>query len=573
MMFPHVHLVPKERDANLRFRSELLKFANGGPKEKATILSMCAEDCLFYINAFCWTYDPRLKVSTIPFLTYPFQDDAISKVIESIETGEDILFAKSRDMGASWLILTVFQHRWRFIHGQSFLCVSRNEDYVDKAGNPKSLFWKFDFLHKNMPGWLLPNMTRTRLRLSNDDNGSSIDGESTTGDVARGDRRTAIMLDEFAAFEATDGYRALSATRDATKCRIFNSTPNGSANAFYDLAQKPDIKQVRMHWSQHPVKAAGMYTEGSKARSPWYDKECLRCANSTEIAQELDIDFAGSDYLFFDASMIDRLVAKAAPPIVRGDLIFDPMTLEPKEFVAAGNGRLKLWVMPTLGFELPKDRNYAIGVDIATGTGSSNSAISIGDCLTGEKVAEYVDPKIRPDELGRLAVALGRWFKGMGREAYMIWEAPGPGRNFGDVVMKLGYRNVYFRKNELAINSKSGTIPGWWPTKDEKRALYGEYRRALNEGEFVNRSVEALRECKEIVYTDGGWVVHGRSMATPDPSGARENHGDRPTADALCWKGMRGKGQHKVVDTGMQVGTLAWRRLQFQQRKLKHAEW
>lgn len=570
----HAHLVPKELDANLAFRKELIAFGNQGAKEKSALLAMCAEDVLFYVNAFCWTYDPRLKVSTIPFITYPFQDEAILEVNDAIDKGNDLLFAKSRDMGASWLILTAFQHRWRFVHGQSFLCVSRNEDYVDKAGNPKSLFWKFDFLHKNMPGWMLPNMTRTRLRLSNDDNGSSIDGESTTGDVARGDRRTAIMLDEFAAFEATDGYRALSATRDATRCRIFNSTPAGSSNAFYDLAQKPEIKQIRMHWSRHPVKATGLYTDAhGKARSPWYDKECLRCANATEIAQELDIDFAGSDYLFFDAPMIDRLVAQCAPAMTRGDLIFDPQTLEPKEFVESGNGRLKLWIRPTLGLKLPDDRTYAMGVDIATGTGSSNSAITIGDCMTGEKVAMFVSPKIRPDELGRLAVALGRWFRGMQKEAYMIWEAPGPGRNFGDVVMNSGYRNVYFRKNELALNAKSGNIPGWWPTKDEKRSLYGEYRRALNEGEFLNRCADSLRECKEIVYTDGGWVVHGRSLATPDPSGARENHGDRPTADALCWKGMRGKGQHKVVDPGMSVGTLAWRRLQAQQRKLKNTEW
>lgn len=573
-MSRHVHLVPKEMEANLAFRRELIAFGNKGAREKSALLAMCAEDVLFYVNAFCWTYDPRLKVSTVPFITYPYQDESILKVNESIATGEDLLIAKSRDMGASWLILTAFQHRWRFMHGQSFLVVSRNEDYVDKAGNPKSLFWKFDFLHKNMPGWMLPNLTRTRLRLSNDDNGSSIDGESTTGDVARGDRRTAIMLDEFAAFESNDGYRALSATRDATRCRIFNSTPNGSANAFYDLAQKPDIKQIRMHWSQHPVKADGLYTDAhGKARSPWYDKECLRCANATEIAQELDIDFAGSDYLFFDAGMIDRLVAACTPAMVRGELTFDPQTLEPVDFVESGNGRLKLWMRPALGMRLPDDRNYAMGIDIATGTGSSNSAISIGDCLTGEKVAEYVNPKIRPDELGRLAVALGKWFKGMGREAYMVWEAPGPGRNFGDVVIKSGYRNVYYRKNELVVNAKAGTVPGWWPTKDEKRSLYGEYRRALNEGEFMNRSAESLRECKEIVYTDGGWVIHGRSLATPDPSGARENHGDRPTADALCWKGMRGKGQQKVVADATQVGTLAWRRLQAQQRKLKHAEW
>ena len=553
----------------------MIALGNAGTREKNTILSMCSQDILFYLNAFAWTYDPRLKTPTIPFITYPYQDDSILKICDSVQNGADILIGKSRDMGASWLILCAFQHMWRFRHGQSFLVVSRNEDYVDKAGNPKSLFWKFDFLHKNMPGWMLPNMTRTRLRLSNDDNLSTIDGESTTGDVARGDRRTAIMLDEFAAFDAQDGYRALSATRDATRCRIFNSTPAGNANAFYDLSQKQDMQQIRMHWSQHPVKAAGLYRDANgKARSPWYDAECRRCANATEIAQELDIDFAGSDYLFFDNEMIERLIGScASPPLMRGELDFDAQSLAPTGFTESGNGKLKMWIRPMVGFKLPDDRQYAIGVDIATGTGSSNSAISIVDCLTGEKVAELVTPKLRPDELGRYAVALGRWFKGSQNEAFMIWEAPGPGRNFGDVVMSAGYRNVYFRKNEVAVNAKSSNIPGWWPTKEEKRALYGEYRRALNEGEFLNHSVDALRECKEIVYTDNGWVVHGRSLATPDPSGARENHGDRPTADALAWRGVKGRKQKLSVENDMAPGTLAWRRLIAQQRKLARTEW
>lgn len=575
MNLPYAHLVPKEMEANLKFRQDIIAFGNQGTKEKNTLLAMCRSDIMFYINTFCWTYDPRLKVSTVPFLTYPYQDDAILKIIDSVDVGSDLLIAKSRDMGASWLILTAFEWLWRFKHGQSFLVVSRNEDYVDKAGNPKSLFWKFDFLHKNMPGWLLPNITRTKLRLSNDDNMSTIDGESTTGDVARGDRRTAIMMDEFAAFDAQDQYRALSATRDATRCRIFNSTPAGSANAFYDLAQKADMQQIRMHWAQHPVKAEGIYKDNhNRTRSPWYDKECKRCANATEIAQELDIDFAGSDYLFFDSGMIDRLISSCGQPaLLRGELEFDPVTCEPLAFTESNNGRLKLWIRPVLGLKLPSDRNYAMGVDIATGTGSSNSVISIGDCLTGEKVGEFVNSKIRPDELGKYAVALGKWFKGMQNEAYLVWEAPGPGRNFGDVVIQQGYRNVYYRKNELAIGAKASNIPGWWPTKDEKRALYGEYRRALNCGECMNRSADALRECKEIVYTETGWVVHGRSLATPDPSGARENHGDRPTADALCWKGMRGKTQQRIAEQEVLPGTLAWRRLLAQQKKLERTSW
>ena len=90
-------------------------------------------------------------------------------------------------------------------------------------------------------------MTRTKLRLTNESNGSTIDGESTTGDVARGDRRTAIGLDEFAAFDVDAGYRALASTRDATNSRIFNSTPAGSGNAFYDMAHKPELTQITLH--------------------------------------------------------------------------------------------------------------------------------------------------------------------------------------------------------------------------------------------------------------------------------------------------------------------------------------
>jgi len=224
--------VPKDMADNLAFRGSLLQSAAAKREVASDVWTACKRDLLFYVNAFGWTYDPRRENGSIPFLTYPFQDELMLDMVECIQTGKDVLVTKSRDMGASWCILTVFEWMWHFRPDLSFLLVSRNEDYVDKPGNPKSLFWKIDFLHKNQPKWLLPNMTRTKLRLTNDDNGSNIDGESTTGDVARGDRRTAIALDEYAAFELDSSYRALSSTRDATNCRIFNSTPAGTSGAF-----------------------------------------------------------------------------------------------------------------------------------------------------------------------------------------------------------------------------------------------------------------------------------------------------------------------------------------------------
>ena len=233
--------VPKDFEANLDFRKEMLELAAKDDRAREELWIACSRDLLFYINVFCWTYDPRKSKGVLPFITYNFQDESITSIRDCILEGRDLVIKKSRDMGASWMLLSVFEWFWHFKDGQSFLLVSRNEDYVDKTGNPKALFWKIDFLHKHQPNWLIPSITRTKLRLTNDENGSTIDGESTTGDVARGDRRTAIGLDEFAAFDVDSSYRALASTRDATRCRIFNSTPAGSSNAFYDISHNAEI--------------------------------------------------------------------------------------------------------------------------------------------------------------------------------------------------------------------------------------------------------------------------------------------------------------------------------------------
>lgn len=560
----------------MKWRRDMLALARKDVTHRSSLRKMCSEDLLFYINAFCWTYDPRLENPMVPFLTYEFQDETLLDLNDAVGK-RDICIKKSRDMGASWMLCALFEWRWHFKHGQSFLLVSRNEDYVDKPGNSKSLFWKIDYLIRNQPGWLLPRYTRTALRLTNEENGSAIDGESTTGDVARGDRRTAIGMDEFAAFDVDAGYKALASTRDATKSRIFNSTPDGVGNAFYDVAHSDAVKQVVLHWTKHPVKAQGLYIGGDgKPKSPWYDAECKRCIHPQEIAQELDIDFQGSDFQFFDPKEIDRLVMQCCrPPSFVGDLNFDPATSQPKSFVQRPGGPLRLWCGVDASGQVAHDRGYVIGADISAGTGSSNSVLSIADRNTGEKVGELVTPNLRPDELARYAVALCKWFHDAeGNGAFIIWEAPGPGRNFGDVVIELGYRHVYWKTKEESIARNTVPVPGWWPVKDAKRAVFGDYRRALLDGRFINRSREAMSELREIVYTANGSIEHSKATRTIDPSGARDNHGDRPTADALCCYALARRAPAIALrEDIVPEGSILARRKLVEDKRRRLAEW
>ena len=575
---------PREVDRNLVFRRELIHATAIDPAFRRLVRQRCAEDALYYFNAFCWTYDPRrVETPLLPFVTYPFQDEAILRVADCILHGQDVAIAKSRDMGASWMNLTILEWMWHFRDQVSFLMVSRNERYVDESGNPDSLFWKIDLLHRHQPAWLLPrgrdlgdrDPNRRQGHLGNAENGSVIDGEATTGNIGRGGRRTAVLIDEFAAFDVKDGYATLAATRDTTRCRIFNSTPKGAGNAFHKVAREvPGVLKIDLHWSKHPLKNHGLYRQvagkpvellddwkgdvevfdkrtqelrtvhfpdgydfiaDGKLRSPWYDRECSRCATQAEIGQELDIDFLGSDYQFFDSASIEGLKKwSCRPPERVGDLEFDD-ALVPRRFADNVKGRWRLWIDLGADERPPMLGRYVMGADIAAGTGASNSAVAVYDCHTAEKVAEYANPNILPADFARLLVAAGRWFN----EAKIIPDRSGP---TGEVCVKKilaeGYGNVYYRRNEKKVGREVTLEPGVWLNPQAKTSCLEEYRDALGRHEIVNRSEAALDECLQFVRRPDGTIEHSASVTSIDPSGARTAHGDIVIADALASLGL-----------------------------------
>lgn len=500
----------------------------------------------------------------------------------------DIVIEKSRDMGVSWMCLTVLEWLWHFHERQTFLLLSRKEELVDKRGDDKELFKKIDHIHEHQPKWLLPSIRRMKMLKENMDNHSKLNGESTNEFAGISDRKRAIFIDEFS--KMNNQRTIFSGTRDVSKCRIFVFTPQGAANKAHDIAHNPKFKVLTLHWSRHPTKGAGLYrvTNGrveiidtkwhdahpgyefytfgeflknGQLRSPFYDEECARADHPMEISQELDIDYLGSDFQYFETQQIDELVKRTMPPYKQGDLDHDIDSAEPKGFVENSDGFLKLWMYLDAQGYPPTDRSFVLGVDISAGMGATNSCITIGDEKTNEQVGQFACPRISPSALAVYAVALCRWLKGPdGRGAHLIWEAPGPGMEFRDRVLDLGYRNIYYRKQEDQISKKITTAPGWWPTKNTKNSLLGAYRRALVGNKYHVKSKPELEECRHYVFS-GGWVTHSGAINTDDESGARENHGDRPTSSALCWKGMNeNSAPEESEEAEIPVGSFAWRR-------------
>lgn len=564
---------PKDVAANVGYRRQLTQDCLSDKGLRRHVRHLCATDFLFWVNSFAWCYSRQGRdFAVTPFVSWPYQDEAFS-VMEQAFGVDDVCVEKSRDMGASWMILTLFLHRWQFWPHQILAIISRNENLVDKAGDPDSLMWKLDFLLKHQPKWLVGEYARVRLHLQNLKTGSVIDGYSTTGDILRGGRKTAAMLDEFGAFEPADGYAALAATQHATNCRFFNSTPKGATGAFYDCVQNPSLKRITMHWTVHPEKSKGLFVDDAgKKRSPWYDRECRRMPIPALIAQELDIDYSGASARFFDETMVSRLLSQdARPPLLRGRMEYaphDPNERKAIRFVEEHLGPLELWMhLKAPDQTVPADEEFVIGCDVSQGTGATNSALSVVCKRTREKVCALATPNLDPTRFADLVCALAHYLN----EAMVIWEMNGPGGAFGKrLVETLGYRNVYWRQDEQGIRRKlaDGGVPGWHASPVNKLLLFREYARALNDGHFLNRSYEALTEHRQYVYLPNGSVGNARARASVDPSGAGQNHGDRVTADALANKGLPSL-EVETIDEGALPAdpapyTFGWRRQQWE---------
>ena len=613
MNFPHYSLVPKDLDANLKWRREILLLASNDVVAQQQLLKMCAEDMLFYVNTFLWTFSPKDSAFDYPitqFVTYPFQDEAMTDMLSCIRNGRDVTLPKTRDMGASYQGLGVMEWLWHFFEMQSFLLVSRKQELVDKTGDPKSLFWKIDYFHKNQPRWLLPtnrhmglkDPNRNQMHLLNAGNGSVIDGESTTENLGVGDRRTALFIDEFGAFPVADGFAVLRGTRDVSNCRIFNSTPRGQ-NAFYEVIENTSALCIRMHWSRHPLKNVGMYKadpetghvefldkfsgkvefwekgkrdpvsvifpetypfiRDGKLRSPWYDAECARSPSPQDIAQELDIDFLGSDYQFFDPEIIEILKKKyCRPPNIIGDLEFDTETFIPKRFVENPKGKLSLWLDLDGEGKVSFNRKFIVAADVSAGTGASNSVVSVVDKKTGEKIGLWKDANTRPNPFAGVAIAIGKFFN----KAFMIWDGSGPtGEVFKKVVVESGYGSIYYRRNEKKVSRQITDQPGYFLNPTARSALLEDYRDALGKHVFINRSSSGMKECLQFIRKADGSVEHSAAINAQDPSGARTAHGDEAIADALaCMALTETQSTHEQKEPEIPYGCLAWR---MQQRK------
>lgn len=288
----------------LQQRVEFLMKASNNPRLQAIEIELCKKDILHFFRNHLYT-DKNSNLFTsdepqvIPFIPFPFQEEAITEIWNSIITGTkpiaerddltNVFIEKSRQMWMSWVVVGIFVY-WLLFHNHKYLMISQKEIDVDKRWDMKSLFEKARFMIRNLPKWMIPEINDKYMSISRLDGTWSITGESANPNAGTGGTYHAVFMDEMA--KMANWHSINNSCSAATPCRIFNSTPYGEGNEYYRMrkltmsylddngnVRPPEIKGLRYHWSEHPKYDKAWYEWKTKGMTP------------EKIAQELEIDY------------------------------------------------------------------------------------------------------------------------------------------------------------------------------------------------------------------------------------------------------------------------------------------
>lgn len=306
---------------------------------------LCKADTMHWFKYWAWTADPRVTGFgwALPFVPYPFQEDAINWLENLIFVKRSSgLVEKSRDMGFSWLIVSLLYKHWQ--HGDGTfqaLVGSMTIDDVDTVGNPSSLFEKLRIQGALQPEGLIPRGWDRQipyLKCVNPETKASIIGESCNPRFGRSGRYKLILLDEFSAVEQDT--EALTACSQSSPCKIYNSTVRGMGNEYAQLRFSGTVPVKTYHWKEHPHKD-----------DRWYEFQKLDMNDDTRVAQELDIDYTAStpNRVYPDYNEIYHVVTKS-----------EVMSALPQFRDHRGQ------------FQIPLGHSIAMGEDVSMGDGCAH---------------------------------------------------------------------------------------------------------------------------------------------------------------------------------------------------------
>jgi len=288
--------------AVFRWRIDKLAKIRANPKLLPALSAHYKNNPADFIIDWGCTFEPRNiergLPALIPFILFDKQREWVDWFMDKWQHQQSGLVEKSRDMGMSWLTVAMAATLCLFNDGVVAGFGSRKEEYVDKIGAPKALFWKARMFLKYLPhefqgGWD-EKKHAPHMRILFPETGSAMTGEAGDG-IGRGDRCSFYFVDESAFLERPKLVDA--ALSQTTNCRIDLSSVNGMGNPFAQKRHGGKVDVFIFDWHEDPRKD-----------DVWYAKQVAEL-DPVVIAQEIDRNYNASvDGAFIPSSWVQAAI-------------------------------------------------------------------------------------------------------------------------------------------------------------------------------------------------------------------------------------------------------------------------
>lgn len=386
----------------------------------------CGKEPEYFINTY--TKIQHATRGTIPFETYPFQDDCIN----SFQEHRLNIVLKSRQLGLSTVCAAYAVWMAIFQKDKNILVIAT------KLATAQNFIKKVAVILQNLPKWLLlPKYEPSKQQITFN-NGSQIKAVPTSSDAGRSEALSLLIIDEAAFIRDFDEiWTGLAPTFSTGGRAIVLSTPNGVGGQYYKLWTEAEagingFNPIKIMWHQHP-----------EHDQEWFDKE-TRNLPKKKISQEYLCDFIASGDTFLQPTDLEHIRNMIKNPTER-----------------TGDRRdIWVWSHPSPG------KKYVISADVARGDARDFSAFHVLDADECEVVAEYMG-KIAPEKLADLLETWGKKYN----DATIVPENNTFGYFVNTKLRDSGYKNLYYHNSRSAYYDPTGVteeLPGF-PTNQKTR--------------------------------------------------------------------------------------------------------
>lgn len=422
------------------------------------VLVECVKDPRYFIRNFC-----KIEVTgkgLTNFDLFEYQE----RTLATYMAHRFVFILKSRQMG--YTTLAAAYSLWYTLKpGNNVLFLSKKED------DAMDILRKTKIMYDNLPKELQVGVASSNATTLEFNNKNRIQSLPATERAGAGKSAGLIILDEFSGFPAAkdrvageDVWTSILPTISTGGRVIVQSTPKGMGNQFYRLwSGENNFKKYFVHWTKHPTFGKDKYKREDPSDgygvwgSPWAD-DIMSNMTPDGWAQEFNGDFVQSGRPVFNWK----------------HLIKYPVSDDDKRY----------------------DCHYAVGVDLASGSGADYSVAQVINIDTGKQV-ETIRSKDPLDIFGLQIIEKCRDYN----NAKLSFEN---NSGYGLTFMKhiSDYENLYYQTKFDKSREKKTRKLGWNTNTKTKELMISDLNIALKKKHIKLTDSETIKEMKVFQYDD-----------------------------------------------------------------------